>query len=256
MGDLGEIVEGIQSAGSAKQAFSRFDGAVQRYGYNNACFTLLTDHPSIGQEALHGWTTSYPEDWFKHYHEKEYGSHDPICWYALRQRTPFFWDDAVNVWNRIRNFDPKFILQSNRMMREAEEVGIADGFAVGFTNSFGEVGGIAISRAQPENVNNINCLSDLYLISSVFYEKYMSFFVQAEVPRFTKREKDVLAWSAEGKTDWEIAQILSVSTHTVRFHWNNVFKKLKTNNKLHATMTAVRRNVISPGSIGAPRKGR
>ncbi len=35
---------------------------------------------------------------------------------------------------------------------------------------------------------------------------------------FSKREKEILKWTAEGKTSAEIAMILSISENTVNFH--------------------------------------
>lgn len=43
---------------------------------------------------------------------------------------------------------------------------------------------------------------------------------------FSKREKEILKWTAEGKTSAEIAMILSISENTVNFHQKNMQKKL------------------------------
>lgn len=42
---------------------------------------------------------------------------------------------------------------------------------------------------------------------------------------FSKREKEILKWTAEGKTSAEIAMILSISENTVNFHQKNMQKK-------------------------------
>lgn len=42
---------------------------------------------------------------------------------------------------------------------------------------------------------------------------------------FSKREKEILRWTAEGKTSAEIAMILSISENTVNFHQKNMQKK-------------------------------
>lgn len=41
---------------------------------------------------------------------------------------------------------------------------------------------------------------------------------------FSKREKEILKWTAEGKTSAEIAMILSISENTVNFHQKNMQK--------------------------------
>jgi DNA-binding CsgD family transcriptional regulator len=53
-------------------------------------------------------------------------------------------------------------------------------------------------------------------------------------PALTVREADCLAYVAEGKTDWEIAVILSLSEATVRFHIDNARAKLDAVTRAHA----------------------
>lgn len=42
----------------------------------------------------------------------------------------------------------------------------------------------------------------------------------------TRREREILAWVARGKTNSEIAQILWIAPSTVRKHLENIFPKL------------------------------
>lgn len=52
--------------------------------------------------------------------------------------------------------------------------------------------------------------------------------------RLTGRERDTLAWVAEGKSDWEISVILGLSETTVRFHVDNARRKLGAVNRTQA----------------------
>lgn len=52
--------------------------------------------------------------------------------------------------------------------------------------------------------------------------------------RLTDRERDALAWVAEGKSDWEISVILGISESTVRFHVDNGRRKLGAGNRAQA----------------------
>ncbi len=55
----------------------------------------------------------------------------------------------------------------------------------------------------------------------------------------TRREADVLIWVAKGKTDWEIAQILSISERTVSKHLEQIYRKLGVNNRTSASALAL-----------------
>jgi LuxR family maltose regulon positive regulatory protein len=58
------------------------------------------------------------------------------------------------------------------------------------------------------------------------------------VEQLTPRELDVLALLARGLTNKEIAQQLVITPGTVRQHTNNLYKKLKVNNRLQAVAKA------------------
>jgi LuxR family transcriptional regulator, quorum-sensing system regulator BjaR1 len=52
--------------------------------------------------------------------------------------------------------------------------------------------------------------------------------------QLTPRERDSLAFVAEGKTDWEIGVLLGVSQTTARFHIDNARRKFDAVNRTHA----------------------
>jgi LuxR family quorum-sensing system transcriptional regulator SolR len=62
--------------------------------------------------------------------------------------------------------------------------------------------------------------------------------------RLTSREREVLCWTGEGKTSYEIGQILNISERTVNFHVNNVLLKLTSTNKVQAVVKAIAMGLI------------
>lgn len=61
----------------------------------------------------------------------------------------------------------------------------------------------------------------------------------------SSRESEVLTWTAEGKTTWETAQILSLSESTINFHLRRAMKKLGAANKCNAAAMAISQGMIS-----------
>jgi DNA-binding CsgD family transcriptional regulator len=55
------------------------------------------------------------------------------------------------------------------------------------------------------------------------------------------RERETLSWVAQGKTDWEIAQLLGISERTVHYHIENAKKKMGVPTRLQAVVQAVRK---------------
>ncbi len=55
----------------------------------------------------------------------------------------------------------------------------------------------------------------------------------------TRREAEVLAWVAEGKTDWETGVILGISARTVAKHLEHVYRKLGVETRTAAVVRAL-----------------
>ena len=73
-------------------------------------------------------------------------------------------------------------------------------------------------------------------------------YTDGSIPALTKRQKEVLFWITEGKTAWDISQLLVVSERTVNFHLDNIFKKLGAVNRPHAVARAMSYGMLSPNN--------
>lgn len=69
--------------------------------------------------------------------------------------------------------------------------------------------------------------------------------VSRRPPALTGRETEVLKWTAEGKTNWEISKILNISEATVKFHLANIFRKLDAVGKGHAVAKALQLGILA-----------
>ena len=56
--------------------------------------------------------------------------------------------------------------------------------------------------------------------------------------QLTEREKEVLMWLGEGKSNWEIGRILDISERTVKYHISNILAKLNLVNRVQAAVFA------------------
>lgn len=56
--------------------------------------------------------------------------------------------------------------------------------------------------------------------------------------QLTGREKEVLRWIGEGKSNWEIGRILDISERTVKYHISNILTKLNLVNRVQAAVLA------------------
>jgi LuxR family quorum sensing-dependent transcriptional regulator len=62
--------------------------------------------------------------------------------------------------------------------------------------------------------------------------------------QLTPREREVLEWVAQGKSAWEIGEILTIKKRTVDEHVHTAVRKLGAVNRAHAVALAVRDGLI------------
>lgn len=67
-----------------------------------------------------------------------------------------------------------------------------------------------------------------------------------EAPSLSKRELEVLRWTKEGMTAWEVGNKLNISEPTVKFHLKKTFAKLQVPSKHLAVLKAISLGLIAP----------
>jgi DNA-binding CsgD family transcriptional regulator len=244
------FIEDTNKAKSSKEAARFFGCALAHFGYDRFCYSLITAHPSVGLDAGHGIARNYPDDWMAHYEANQYEKKDPVPQYGLTTSRPYTWDSAVQA----RNLKP----EQQRVMDEAREAGLLDGIAVPICGQNGELAGVGMASSIGGIRPDINLLGKIRALTLQFHLVYTE-LEQKDSPlrdnfagniHLTTREKEILLWAAEGKSDAVIAEIIGISHATIRFHMNNIFKKLNANERTLATVKAIRHGLILPSYVG------
>ena len=68
--------------------------------------------------------------------------------------------------------------------------------------------------------------------------------VTEPVAPLTCREREVLHWTAQGKGCWETGHIVGISERTVKFHLQNIYRKLNVVNRAQAVARAAQINLL------------
>ncbi|MCK6418180.1 MAG: LuxR family transcriptional regulator [Alphaproteobacteria bacterium] len=241
---LEEFIQKTNRAATSEEIFLLFESALQKLGYDRICYSLITDHPSLGLKAGHGVLRNYSEDWMKHYVSKGYEKIDPVPKYCFSTNKPFTWDWVVQ--SQILSNDAQLV------MNEAHEAKLYDGIAVPMYGVNGELAGVGLASSAGGTEVNKNMLC---VIRALAYQFHLA-YTEKEASegnlknvRLTNREKEILLWAAEGKSDPAIAEIMGISYPTVRYHMNNVFRKLQANERTFAVVKAIRNGLILPSYV-------
>lgn len=246
MDNLQYVINNINSSETSEDAFQHFCTEVKNCGYERVVFSLMTDHPTLNLQKEHGLVTNYPDDWMKHYVSQKYAAIDPVRSQILASRKPFLWSELTK--------SPNCNAKQIKMMREAEEANVANGLGISMMSQHGEIAGIGLAKSQfTKNYADFSDVAKINLLSIFFYEKYReSSENNRKQIHLTPKEKDVLRWAAEGKTDEDIGTIMGIEVSTVRFHWNNIFEKLTANSRVYAVTKALVLKLIDPMQIKLP----
>lgn len=243
------FIEETNQAGSAKEVSAIFGNVLKEFGYDRFCYSLITAHPSLGLDAGHGIAQNYPDDWMSYYVANNYAKKDPVPRYGFTNPRPFTWDSVVKTC--------KLKPDQKKIMNEAKEAGLLDGIAIPICGLNGELAGIGAASSAGGINPDINLLSKIRTLASHFHIAYAEFLKKdCSIPNakmkaihLTDREKEILLWAAEGKGDAVIAELIGVSYPTIRFHMNNIFKKLDASERTLATVKAIRLGLILPSVV-------
>ncbi len=244
MSSIESFIEATNAEATTYGLFHHFQKIIKTYGYDRICYSLLTDHAPANLKARHALMKSYPESWMKHYTDNNYHQIDPVIQLALKSNTPFTWDFVTN------NLD--ITKTQKNLMLEAEEAELYDGVLIPMHEINGQISGVGLASSSKGVVSDKNSRMKINAICRQFHIAYIELIKRETVTpkiKLTNREKEILLWAAEGKSDAVIADILGISYSTVRFHLNNIYKKLDTNERVFAVIKAIRLGLIIPNTI-------
>lgn len=182
-----------------------------------------------------------PEGWRQRYAEAHYCDIDPVFQHAKRRGRPTTWGEC-----RERAVYGDASHRALRVFQEAEEFDLHDGFIMPTLGSGRVIGGVTFGGDRPDL--SPEGLPSLQLIGTYAYEGLRRFAdgFKRVSRRLTKRELEVLRWSAEGKTAWEIGEILTMAERTVRTHQDKIKLKYGVASMVQAAVRAALDGTVSP----------
>ena len=162
------------------------------------------------------------------YFERAGQQRDPVLLRAQAQTQAFAWQDGAGL-------EPRHLLPGR-------------GLACAVSGP-GRSGSTLISLALPASQQPDDYLGALDYLAPHLHELFNR---PGELnrcglmaPDISRRELEVLQWAKEGKSNWDISHILSISERTVKFHFGNIFRKLDVLNRSQAIAKAMHYGVLT-----------
>ena len=165
------------------------------------------------------------------------GSNHPLLARALASAEPF---------SRAHTAELKLTPPEERVMARASQIlNVKDGwvFPIMFN---GDQAGIVLLGGPAPDMSPLTC-SIMHLLSHAAFRRgeELANGTANKTHGLTNREVECLRWVAQGKTDIEIAMILSISARTARFHIENAKRKLRVATRVQAVAEALKVHAIA-----------
>jgi len=231
-----DFVDEIERLTDRSVLMERFGAHLGRYGFHA---WLVTGLPNPGARIdplmlLNGW----PKGWSELYTRGNFVQDDPVVAYCFRSTAPFEWVDAP--------YDPVTNPGARDVMRRATDFRMERGFCVPIYTADGFQSVVTMAGETVELAAPVK--RALHMVALYAQDKAVALSGRRPQPTrrvLTGREREVLQWTAAGKTSWEISQILSISEDTVTGHIKAACAKFSAPNRLAAVVRALRRGEIS-----------
>ncbi len=204
------------------------------------------DHVAYGgfnpiSGKLHGHVT-YDDNWIQHYARSGYHRIDPTLNTARHGIAPV-------DWTRLEHTD-----DFKAVFRDAQEFGITDtGMTIPVRGPLGDIGTLNVTSAlSKENWRKLkrNVIADLQQVASTIHDLVMQSnptMRALSAPQLSTRELEILQWTAAGKSQQDIGDILSISHRTVEVHLRSSRNKLSALTTPQAIGRAIALGLIYPG---------
>lgn len=217
----------------------RLSTLLRRRGIDCWLVTKLQPQTVVGWQSdilMNGW----PDAWYRRYVAAGHYRHDPCVTRSLRDPRPFSWREVEG--------EPALDPAASRVMADAREFGLKQGICVPLHVPGGPSSVVTMAGEAVDDAPNTGRILHLVAVSAFWsitgLHKPIARRDDIRPSDLTRRECEVLRWTAAGKTAWEVGQILGIAETTVISHLRNARRRLGAANVVHAVAEALRLNCI------------
>jgi len=207
--------------------FAALANIVRSIGFTYCAFGLHIPPVKCAERDL--WFTNFPPAWYGHALGFSHMDTDPLISAALHRAVPVIWGDDASS-GKCLGQDPC-----------SSEV--RHGLTLAVHGRDQETGLLSIARAGPpitgaelDEIEGKLCW--LCHVANDAIQTIAARRDSGSYQELSAREREVMRWTAAGKTAYEVGRILGITTRTVNFHVAKVLWKLNVPNKTQAAVKA------------------
>jgi DNA-binding CsgD family transcriptional regulator len=157
---------------------------------------------------------------------------------ALRHQYPHAPSDPAPVLRWSDRLSEKAMRRLDLYWEVSRPLGIESSLTIYLRDATGILGGFAFDRFDGDFSHRDLALLEALTPHLLQLAKNANARWPEPASQLTPREREILAWVARGKTNYEIAATLYVSPGTIRKHLDNIYAKLEVPNRTAAVTRA------------------
>lgn len=213
-------------------------GFTRRLGFETVSATVVIDH--LLGEAEFITIDNTPRAYRDLFQDRANWRRDPVMQHCKRHSMPIIWDQETYAAQGLGD-----------KWEEQARFGYRHGIAMALHMPEGRHFFLGVDRDQPvppDAAEITRLVADLQLFAVHAQDAALRILTPVMsspgAPSLTPRELETLRWTMEGKTAWEVGNLLGISERTAALHVNNATHKLGCVNKHQAVLKALRLGLI------------
>jgi DNA-binding CsgD family transcriptional regulator len=210
----------------------------KRLGFETVSATVVIDH--LLGEAEFITVDNTPRGYRDIFEDPNKNRRDPVMQHCRRQSVPIIWDQSTYAEKGV-----------GELWEVQARFGYCSGIAMALHLPDGRHFFLGVDRDKPvppDPAEVTRLVADLQLFAVHAQDAALRILTPApsspNAPALTPRELETLRWTMEGKTAWEVGNLLGISERTAALHVNNATHKLDCVNKHQAVLKALRLGLI------------
>jgi DNA-binding CsgD family transcriptional regulator len=234
--DAARFTRSLNSVTNPAEVWRQLKALASPFGFDHLTVLKRTDDLPlrITKAIVH---IDAPKGFAEEFDREGFGPDHPLITRALQRLEPF-----STAETHVTHLTPS---QRRVLQRVSVSLNVRDGWTFPIEEK-GVVKGIVMLGGLKPDMSPMPC-SLLHLASHTAFTRVADLAMGAagRPHNLTNREVECLHWVAAGKTDLEIAVILSISARTARFHIENAKRKLRVATRVQAVAEALRVQAIA-----------
>jgi LuxR family transcriptional regulator, quorum-sensing system regulator BjaR1 len=228
-----DFIEEIERHATVDGAMDLIAREFARFGFETVILSGLPNQEQNAEQMV--LAQRWPSEWFKLYARNQYIRVDPVALQCHRSTIPFEWSEAP--------YDCEKEPRAAEVMQRAIDFRMSRGFMVPIHGIAGCEACVSLG-GEHLDLNN-RSKPAIHLMAIYALDRVRRLIAPPKpVHKLTARQREVIAWSASGKSAWEIGAIIGITQRTVEEHIAMACRKLGATNRTQAVAVSIREHLI------------